>query len=140
MIFKAESGVIKINIIKRSFPDSDDYWDANWLEAEVEIDIPNFHASYNMNFRVDELQKFNEELINLRSLFVKEASFTTMEEGLRLECKTNSRGHVLCRVKAIDEYQTCLNFDLETDIPSIAYWIKEVETVLQKYILIGSRP
>jgi hypothetical protein len=65
MMLKGESSVIAINILRRSNINTSDYWDANWIEAEIKIQVPGFKAHYGANLRIDDLQRFHESLINL---------------------------------------------------------------------------
>lgn len=139
MILKGEPGTVKINILKRANYTSHDYWDANWLESNIMIEIPDFKANYKTNLRVDDLQRFYDELIELSNFNKKRAEFKTLEKGLSLECVANSRGAVLCTGKAKNQYGNCLYFEMETDIGSISSWISELRSALKKYPLVGKR-
>ena len=137
MKFIGDDGVsIEIKVLGRCDSHSEDYWDANWLKADVKIDVAGFKAFYATNVRVDELQRFYEALLKLVNLNIKEAELVTMEQGLSLSCHANSRGQVECRGKARHQ-ENLLDFKLQTDIPIINNWLSKFDTLLKQYPLIG---
>ena len=42
---------IAIRILRRMYPQADDYWDGNWIEVEVLVDIRPWRAAYRANLR-----------------------------------------------------------------------------------------
>ena len=59
-----------------------------------------------------------------------------MEEGLHLLCRANSRGQVECRGKARHQ-ENLLDFELQTDLPTVNNWLSKFDTLLKQYPLIG---
>eukprot|EP01132_Coremiostelium_polycephalum_P001037 gene1037-1315_t len=118
MILKGDIGRLEIKILKRSNFDSNDYWDSNWLESEISIDIPGFIALYETNLRVDDLQRFYDKLTNIQSGKVKEAELITMENGLYLHCKLSINGIIECKGKANNDTDSfkILSFDRKVGI------------------------
>ncbi len=138
MKFTCDNGVlIEVNIVGRENPHSDDYWDANWLEANIKIDVVGFSAAYSSNLRVDELQSFYKTLTDLVDLHTNKAELTTIEQGLYFLCSANRRGQVVCLGRARHQHNQ-LNFEFETDIPTMHRWLSEIEAILKQYPLIGN--
>lgn len=129
---------IEINIVARENPYSDDYWDGNWLKANIEISVAGFSADYSSNLRVDELQSFYDSLTNMVDLHTYKAELITMEQGLNLFCNANSRGQVVCCGKAKHK-RNQLDFEFDTDIPTIQAWLNGIAVVLRQYPLIGKQ-
>jgi hypothetical protein len=45
-IGRTDSEYLSVQITGRSHPGSQDYWDANWVNADIEIDAGSFHGRY----------------------------------------------------------------------------------------------
>lgn len=87
--------------------------------------------------RVDDLQSFYDNLISLERCAVKQAEFTTMEEGLHLLCTMKPNGSVLCTGAAADENGNILKFVLKTDLFSIGNLARQLKSTLSAYPIIG---
>lgn len=138
MILIGNDGKLEINILRRSNLEADDYWDGNWLDSEIRIDVQSFKSLYGTNLRVDDLQMFCERLIALRGNKENEAEFTTLEDGLYLHCKLEYNGIINCRGKANNDTGNSLEFRLQTDLVSLDIFIHELEVVLKSYPLVDS--
>lgn len=137
MKLEGESGIIEISILGRSHVNAQDYWDANWLDSEIKVEVYCFKAHYITYVRVDDLQRFYDELIKLEHFAVKQAEFTTMEEGLHLLCTMRPNGSVLCTGTAADETGNILKFALKTDLISIGNLARQLKSTLNLYPIIG---
>jgi hypothetical protein len=137
MILKGDTGRLEINILKRSNSQSTDYWDGNWLEAVIGVEISGSKVLYNTNLRVDDLQGFNKKIIDMRNGNIKECEFTTMEEGLWLHFRTEFNGSVNCKGKTNSYNGNSLNFALQTDFLSLDFFINELGIILKLYPLVG---
>ncbi len=138
MRLKGDIGKLEIEILKRSNSETEDYWDANWLESEIRIDVPGFSAFYGTNLRVDDLKSFYERLTALQNSSRKEAEFATLEEGLYLYCELAPNGSVNCKGSTNNGTGNSLNFNLQTDLASLGVFVDELRKILTSYLLIGN--
>jgi len=138
MILKGDTGILEITILKRSNSETDDYWDGNWLESEIRIDVPGFKALYGTNLRVEDLQRFYESLLALKNNRSKEAEFTTMEEGLYLHLDVEPNGTINCKGKANNEGGNSLDFKVQSDLATLDSFIDDLRTTLESYPIVGS--
>jgi hypothetical protein len=136
VILKGDTGSLKIDIIKRENASTNDFWDANWIEANIEIGVFGFSGKYEASFRVDDLYRFYNELVKLTKLEKTSAEFTTLENGLFFKCDANRRGAVTCTGKAISR-DNILEFTIDTDLPSLALFERDLKLTLEKYPLKG---
>lgn len=51
MLLQSEKEFLKIKIICRTNPDSQDYWDGNWLKSEISLTVLGFKGNYQTNLR-----------------------------------------------------------------------------------------
>lgn len=131
------SEVLKIKILRRSNLNSLDYWDANWLEAEISANTIAFKASFKTNFRVDELLLLNDELIKMINNQKNQTEFLAMEDGLQIGCKLDSKGFIVCSIKLTDQCRDCLEFHFRTESSSIQSFTSNLNSELQAFPLIG---
>jgi hypothetical protein len=140
-IGKEDSQYLSVQITSRSYPSSQDYWDGNWVNAVIEIDLGSFRGRYSAYLRAEELKGFHNALSNLYSFHAQEAKFETMEEQLSIRIVGDGLGHFTAECEALDQtgIGNRLRFSLEfdqTDIPSI---LKGLDGVVEKYPIKGKR-
>ena len=67
LIGRPEVEYVSVHIAGRSHAASRDYWDGNWLTADIEIDAGGFRGRFGADFRTDELSAFRDALAHLQS-------------------------------------------------------------------------
>ncbi len=138
MLLTNDAEFVEINILGRMHPDSSNYWDANWLDAKIVIEITSFKACYYTALRVDDFKSFYEELIDLQKNNLEEVLFTTIEEGLLLRCAIKKRGNFICSGQAQDGSLNLLNFKIIFEHNALSRLIAQLEEILKQYPLIGA--
>lgn len=134
----SENGsAVEILILDREFPDATDFWDGNWLNANVTLRTPHFHGTYRTWIRTVELEDFRNALNRLARNEVPAAEFTTMEEQLHLRGRLERRGAVAWTVRGCgDDREAELTFSFETDNASIVKVANELGMILEQYPVI----
>ena len=138
MDLKGNLGELNIRIIKRSNTDSRDYWDANWLEAEIKVNVLGFRALYGANLRIDDLQRFYENLLLFLDYKKNEIEFTTMEEGIYLKFTAEVNGEIKCEGIAKNILGDNLIFKFDLDYTTMDIFNNQLKFILNSYPLIGS--
>lgn len=131
---------MRIDIIGRSNPDSLDYWDGNWLEAEIRIETSGAKIAYGTNLRADDFQRFYGDLVKWKKELTKNVEFKTMEEGLYFKAITDSMGNI--EWKGTAKLQPGTNdqsFLFETDDVSIDSIMIQVKIILDQYPVIENK-
>jgi len=137
-IGKEDSEHLIVKITGRSHA-AQDFWDGNWVNADIQINAGNFHGHYTAYLRTEELKAFRDAVSRLYSFDSKEAKFKTMEEQLSINISGDGLGHFTAKCEALDQAGIgnrlifSLFFD-QTEIPQI---LKELDTTLRKYPIIG---
>lgn len=133
-----DSEYLHVKIAGRSHI-AQDYWDGNWVNADIEIDAGGFRGRYGACLRAEELQSFREAVARLYSFDAKEAKFETMEGQLGINIAGNSLGHFTAECEAVDQagvgnrLSFSLSFD-QTEIPAI---LKGLDAIVREYPVIG---
>ncbi|MGO3195376.1 MAG: WapI family immunity protein [Sphingobacterium sp.] len=132
------TGKIEITILRRVNSETNDYWDGNWLEVEIRIEVFGIKTIYRANFRVEDLQRFYEDLTLLDEKTSEKAEFTTMEEGLYLHINVELNGVVNCIGRADTGSGNRMDFNVQSDLATLDVFIRELKTNLESYPLVGS--
>lgn len=85
---------VDVYVRGRMLPQSTDYWDGNWLESDIAVDVGAFHGKIAAALRVDELQRFRKELEVLYLTVAGAARLVSLEEWITLEVKVDAWGHI----------------------------------------------
>ena len=85
---------VDVYVRGRMLPQSTDYWDGNWLESDIVVDVGAFHGKIAAVLRVDELQRFRKELEVVYMAVAGAAHLESLEEWLTLGVKVDAFGHV----------------------------------------------
>lgn len=139
MLIKGQNAeCLEIKILRRENSKSTDYWDGNWLNAEVKIETSHFKAHYGTNFRAEDFQRFYDDIIRLKNHDVNEVVFTTMEEGLHLNLELQKNGSLLCSGKTNNLSENSLEFQFTIDNMALNYLVDQLREILKEYPVIGS--
>lgn len=128
---------LEIKNLQREHYGANDYWDGNWLRAEVKIEVPCFEACYWTSFRVEDFQKFFTDIIHLKNQTVNEITFDTLESGLYLKLKLQKTGSLICSGKTDNLSGNSLQFELILDNMILDHLANQLQVLLRKYPLIG---
>jgi hypothetical protein len=138
-IGRNDSEYLGVRITGRSHPGSQDFWDGNWVNADIEIDAGSFRGRYGAYLRAEELEGFRDALARLYSFDAKEAKFETMEKQLNIRITGNGLGHFMAECEALDQagIGNRLIFSLEFDQTEIPEMLKGLDAVVREYPIKG---
>lgn len=117
-----------------------DYWDANWVNAEVKIEAGGFRGAFGAEFRSEELKEFRDGLAGLYSFDLREAKFKTIEGQLSIHIEGDSTGHFVATCDAEDRagIGNCLRFFLYFDQTEIPEVLNDLNQILKEFPVVGS--
>jgi hypothetical protein len=116
------------------------YYDGNWVNADIEIDAGGFRGRYGACLRAEELKDFRDAVARLYSFDSKEAKFKTMEGQLSIDVTGDSLGHFTADCEAVDQagIGNRLNFTLSFDQTEIPAILNGLDAVVKEYPVIGN--
>lgn len=130
---------VSVQPTRREFPETADYWDGNWVYADVEVRAGSFRGKYEALLRTDEFARFRTELGPLYENLTGTASFESMEEWLKLRLTGDGKGHieVACEAKDAPGIGNLLSFSLEIDQTDLPRNLSEIDAILRKFPVTG---
>jgi hypothetical protein len=121
--------------------DAQDYWDGNWITAEVKLSARSFTGQFSTLIRSEELVSFYLQLNQLQSDLKGTAEFTTMEHGLEIQMNGDGLGHMTAYCKVRDWAGTqpnTLQFYLKTDQTFTRSTLNDLLLATQAFPVIGT--
>jgi hypothetical protein len=130
---------LAIAIVGSSHPGCLDYWDGNWLGAEVEVVAGSFRGSVVGSIRREEIHDFHQQVLRLFETLAGEAVFRTMERWLTIRMVGDGRGHITMEGELTDQpgYSNTLRFRLAVDQTHLGPFRTGLGQIATKYPVIG---
>ena len=135
---------LEVKVFARQHPDKTDYWDGNWLTAQVSVVAGPWTGAYRADLRAGEFAAFRDQLQRLYDNPAgSEATFESMEPWLRFSVKrTDALGHVEVRGESRAEpfLEGCnvLSFVLEIDQSFLPVALHGLVELLASFPVLGS--
>ena len=136
---------ITVDVVSREHPDKSDYWDGNWLTAEIEVASGPFRGNYRAALRAEEFVHFRDQLQRLvDDNEAPPAEFESMEPWLRFNIHRSDRhGHLRVSGRAqtepFFEEHNIFYFVLELEQGFVPETIGELDKVIEEFPVVGSR-
>ncbi len=133
-------GSFKLWVHGREFPESDDYWDGNWLDVAVTCTGKSSvaHAEGSI-LHLSELQEWLDECKQIYTSLSGEAHLNCMEPNIDVKIRMKNRGCCELLVSlAHDPLYETHSFVFDLDQSYLPPLIQNLETLLHSYPLNGS--
>jgi len=130
-IGQSEHEFILLDVISRSYPNTNDFYDGNWLNINLVVKAGCFNGTVTNQIRADELASFQAKLAKLYKSLSGSVKFLTLEGWLSFEIAGDGKGRFSCIGKVADEFGhgNVLNFKLyldQTFLPEILNGLEKV--------------
>jgi hypothetical protein len=133
---KESSDYLQILIDNYAYPDSNDFWDGNWLNARISIKVGGFSADYKAQLRNVDFVDFNKGLENIYNKLDGFAEFYCLEDYIGIKIKGDGLGHFTADCVAIDNpgiYGHKLEFSIDFDQTEISDLTKMIDLIIETY-------
>jgi len=130
---------LAICIHGRQFPDSKDYWDANWLNVTVHCGAQGSSVKASGNIvHLSEIVEFLSSVERVYNGSNDKARLSCIEPNLRINLEKENLGHLRMSIDITpDHLSQKHNFLFEIDQSYMPRLISECKTILKKYPIIG---
>jgi hypothetical protein len=135
---RSGSDFLTLQIHGRTNPDSQDFWDANWLHCTADASAGTFRGTVDWQLRNEDLVRFLSALEDLDRR-VSVALLDTGDGWLDVEVTRDEQGHIQARCQLVDNPDggNTLEFRLlldQTVLPALQGQLREV---LERFPLVG---
>jgi hypothetical protein len=136
---------IAVEVLAREHPDKSDYWDGNWLTANVDVACGPWQGNYRAALRAEEFAHFRDQLQRLEDDGeAPPAEFESMEPWLRFNVHRSDRhGHLRisghAQTEPFFDSHNILYFVLELDRSFMSGTLDELAQVIEEFPVIGAR-
>jgi hypothetical protein len=132
---------LSLRVLGRAFPDSTSYWDTIVLRVEFTAKVSVFQGTVTRDLRVDEIEKFNNELRILYENLTGVAVLETLDKWIMIKVEALKLGHIRITgfVKDGVYDDNSLNFALATDQTFLSTPLERLRKVLDEFPVIGQR-
>jgi hypothetical protein len=140
LIGDANGEHVLIAVLSRNHPGFFDYWDGNWVGCALEISAGGFRGAFRADLRSEEFRAFLDEAEALTRVLDGVATFSTMEEQIRVTLTCDGKGHVRVQGEARDaagspnRLHFCFDID-QTYLPQIC---GSLEVILAAFPVLGT--
>ena len=135
----SEYEFILIDVTSRSYPDTSDFDDRNWLNTKILVKAGSFSGAINGQIQANELTFFRDELTKLYRSLSGSAKFFTIEEWLLLEIAGDGKGHFALTGEIMDEVGlgNILKFKFDFDQTFMPKVLNDLEKVINAFPVLG---
>ena len=130
---------MKVEVLSyERLPDSG-YWDANWINARVEIKARSFSGTYLAQLQTLDFSQFKKGVESLYANLEGITQFNSMEDWLKIIIRGDGIGHfdVECEACDIPGTGNRLEFKMEIDQTEIPRLIDQLDDILTKFPVRG---
>jgi hypothetical protein len=123
---------LHLAVLGRTYPESTDYWDGNWLNVRFEIQTRRWSTRWSILLRAEELARFRDRVVDLHRTLKGDATFETLERWLTLTLRVDSVGHLEVRGELRDTSRATsqLQFSLlgldQTYLPQVCSQLDDI--------------
>ena len=133
---------LRIWIHNRQFPDAQDYWDGNWINAIAEFTATGAIVKVEAPFiHLGDLSYWLETLTALQSSLKGEANYEPMEPELKIGMAADALGHIIVNLEITPDIISQKHwFEFDIDQSYLSPLVSDLESVLKKFPLRGKKP
>ncbi|MDN7246213.1 WapI family immunity protein [Planococcus shenhongbingii] len=130
---------LEIDVLRRNYPDSRDYWDANWVASIIHLEIPGYVVHFEADLRTDELKEFVDGLRDMNERLHGTAILKNLDNYIHLTGSMNPLGKISWILETLYPVGTGaqLSCDFESDQSYLRILIDELDAVLEAFPVIG---
>lgn len=137
-------GPLRIRVLRRQFPEAEDYWDANWLVVHAVVSTPRSRAeARGPLLHLGDLVAWREHLARIepgRNADV-ELGATEPDVSATIRLDPLGRGSLVVRLRAgVEEDGETHTWAVPVDASHLPRWIASLDALLARHPLHGSPP
>ena len=140
-----ETEYLLVQVLRRSHPQCDDFWDGNWIETRITLSAGGFRGRFRASLRSEEFVRFRAGLRRVyasprTAIPTSVAEFAALEEQLTIRVIGDGPGHFTAECVAVDEAGTGnrLEFTLRFDQSCIPALLTDLDALITAFPVKGT--
>lgn len=128
-----------IDVLRRNYPDSSNYYDVNWVATQVHAAVPGYTADFNGDLLAFEIENFAQQLKQVYSGKSNICSFSSLEGLINITGTMDKLGHVVWSIETRYPVGTGakFNFTLAADQTYLPDLIASLELVTKEFPVLN---
>lgn len=131
----ADDDYLRVVVRRWLYPEADDYWDGNWVAAEVAARAGAFQGVFEASLRTTDFESFRRKLGALYETLSGEAVFETMERWVDVRIVGDGRGHfeACCGLRDDASFGSRLSFSLAFDQTQVPAMLENLDEIVRRF-------
>jgi hypothetical protein len=124
---------------RRERPEASDYWDGNWVCANVKVEARAFRGEFEAQLRTQDFVRFRDALHVLYETLKGGAKFETIEGWLTIDIQSDGKGHFHAACLAVDQpgIGNRLTFGLDFDQTELPEILRGLDAICTAFPVVG---
>lgn len=138
-VLGSESQNLTIRVLRRASEDPD-YWEGNWLYAEIDVTFRSFRANVPVSLWTTDFVDFRDGLRRCYEDLAGACAFGTLEGWLAIDITGDGRGHfdAVCTLRDDPMLSTLLKFELAFDQTELPTMLRALDRIVQLFPVAGA--
>ncbi|SRR5579884_363669 len=130
---------LTLELLRRQYPDNEDYWDGNWVVTRFQATAPGFQADFTEGVHLQELVWLREELAKMHATLEGRIEWKAMDGFLELVAEVDRLGHIRWTVKLIYPagVGARLTLEIANDQTYLPALLNQIDAALEAFPLRG---
>ena len=131
---------VALEVTRRTHPNSDDYYDGNWLSTDITVKVGAWRGKYDGSLTVPAFVGFRDQLSELYEKLSGKAIFSCLEPWIEIEIEGDGKGGMILSGLATDQLGSGneLKFSFELDQTFLPDIIKQLNELIEAYPVVGN--
>jgi len=140
-IGQRDSDHIILEILRRQYPESNDFWDGNWLVAHVEIRGGGVRGRFETEIRTEEIAEFLAALARLERTPDATAGLKPIEPTISIEiARDKGEGYVArCEAGRASASPRPPSFSIRFGSEELPRLVRELDEIMREYPVVGKK-
>ena len=137
----ADSDRFEMVVLRRQFPNADDFWDGNSLRARITVRAGALGGSFDASIRSTDLDDHRDSLARLYATLDRTEKLDTLEHHYEIEIRGDGRGHFCASARVREDSGpelAALTFVLDFDQTELPAMIAQLDALRAAYPVRGA--
>ena len=139
ILVAGDAARLTLEMQHREYPESTDYWDANWVVTRFFATAPGFRADFVESVHLSEVISLRKGLAKMHARMEGAVEWKAMDGFLELTAEMDKLGHIHWTIDLIYPagVGARLSLELENDQTYLPALLNQIDDILEAFPLLG---